>query len=400
MDRREHRRVDEPAVGQRQEVEAVVDDVELGGALEHVRDVEAFRDLRVDVRILRVPTVDDGREPSRGHRVTGGEQGHVDSPRDQPLRQKRRELLPRAVVTRGNAPRDRRQHGHTEAVRAGRHAVAFWSRGAERLCGGSRRVAPHSRHSNGRPSGHLRHLDLSLAERDTPAKAHSARSLLCTVTTAQAQAARLVWPVSGRPSCRRVRTSQRRIVLSSPVACRIPDLVTEIGDSMRRARCEIYADGAGSTSGVAGWRSPDGSHWSQRGRYQFRSPSSFIVAGRSTPRTMRRVDQDRGREPDAELLEHQHRERREDREHGDHHDRGTRHDAGRALDPVRDRLVHARAAVVRLANPAEDEDVVVHRESEQDHEQEQRHDRLDPGRRAEAEQALREPCWKTITSTP
>ena len=28
-----------------------------------------------------------------------------------------------------------------------------------------------------------------------------------------------------------------------------------------------------------------GSHWSQLGRYQFRSPSSFIVAGSSTPRT-------------------------------------------------------------------------------------------------------------------
>ena len=36
-------------------------------------------------------------------------------------------------------------------------------------------------------------------------------------------------------------------------------------------------------------------------------------------------------------------------------------------------------AVDRLADPAEDEHVVVHREAEQDHEQEQRHHRVDPG---------------------
>ena len=55
-----------------------------------------------------------------------------------------------------------------------------------------------------------------------------------------------------------------------------------------------------------------------------------------------------------------------------------------------DRLVGAGAAVERLADPADDEDVVVHREPEQDHEQQQRHHRVDPRGGAEAEQALAE----------
>ena len=46
--------------------------------------------------------------------------------------------------------------------------------------------------------------------------------------------------------------------------------------------------------------------------------------------------------------------------------------AGGAPDAVRDRLLGGHAAVDELLDPAEDEDVVVHRESEQDHEQEQR----------------------------
>ena len=114
MDRRQHRRLDEAAVGQRQEVEAVVDHVELVGPLEDVRDVEALGHLRVDVRILRVPAGDDRREPARGHRVGGREERHVDAAGDQALGQERGELLPRAVVAWRHAPRDRRQHGHAQ----------------------------------------------------------------------------------------------------------------------------------------------------------------------------------------------------------------------------------------------------------------------------------------------
>ena len=48
--------VDEPAVGQREEVEAVVDDVEVAGVLEGVGDVQRLGDLRFD-RVVLVPSV-------------------------------------------------------------------------------------------------------------------------------------------------------------------------------------------------------------------------------------------------------------------------------------------------------------------------------------------------------
>src|ERR1044072_7296334 len=54
--------------------------------------------------------------------------------------------------------------------------------------------------------------------------------------------------------------------------------------------------------------------------------------------------------------------------------------------------------VERLADPAQDEDVVVHRESEEDDEEQQGHDRVDAGRRAHAGQALPTPCWNTSTN--
>ena len=92
----------------------------------------------------------------------------------------------------------------------------------------------------------------------------------------------------------------------------------------------------------------------------------------------RRVEENRHGQPDAELLEERNRERAEDGEHADHDDRGAGDDAGGRLDPVCDGVVHLRAAVERLPDPADDEDVVVHRKAEQDHEQEQRHDHLDP----------------------
>ena len=111
------------------------------------------------------------------------------------------------------------------------------------------------------------------------------------------------------------------------------------------------------------------------GRYQFQSPSSFIVAGRSTPRTIVASIRIAAASPTPNCLKIRIEGSRRSEKTRDHHDRGARDDAGRRLDPVRDRLVHARAAVEGLADPAEDEDVVVHREAEQDHEQQQRDDR-------------------------
>lgn len=46
VDGRDRRCVDEVAVGQGQDVESVVDDVEVAGAFEHRGDVETFGDLR------------------------------------------------------------------------------------------------------------------------------------------------------------------------------------------------------------------------------------------------------------------------------------------------------------------------------------------------------------------
>ena len=114
MDRGDHRCRDEIAVRERQEVEPVVDDVELAGALEHRGDVQALCDLGVDRRILRPARRRGGMQAGRGDRVCSGEQRDVMAGRHQPLGEQRRELLPRPVVTRRCPPRDRRQHGDSD----------------------------------------------------------------------------------------------------------------------------------------------------------------------------------------------------------------------------------------------------------------------------------------------
>jgi hypothetical protein len=77
-----------------------------------------------------------------------------------------------------------------------------------------------------------------------------------------------------------------------------------------------------------------------------------------------------------------HRRRQE---HGAH----ARHDPGGRGDAVAHGLVGRHAAVDRLAHPAEDEDVVVHRQPEQDHEEEERQPRDDQAVRLETENRLR-----------
>ena len=54
VNRRDDRRVHEAAEAERQEIEAVVDEVELVGSFECSRDVQRLPDLRVHRRILRV----------------------------------------------------------------------------------------------------------------------------------------------------------------------------------------------------------------------------------------------------------------------------------------------------------------------------------------------------------
>ena len=77
-----------------------------------------------------------------------------------------------------------------------------------------------------------------------------------------------------------------------------------------------------------------GSQLEPLGRYQFQSPSSFIDAGSSTPRTSVASIRTAAARPDAELLHVDERERGEDREHPDHHHRRRGHHAGRGLDAV------------------------------------------------------------------
>ena len=61
----------------------------------------------------------------------------------------------------------------------------------------------------------------------------------------------------------------------------------------------------------------------------------------------------------------------------------------------------AHAAVVELPDAGEDEHVVVHREPEQDHEQEQRQPVRDSAVRGETDQRLQPlPFWNISTSTP
>ena len=119
MNRRHHGRVDETAVGQRQEVEAVVHDVEVGGALEHGRNVNALGNLRLDGRVLG-PTPGDGTDEfGVGDRVGDREERHVVTELDQSFGEKRGEELPRAVVTGRRTPGDRRENSDSQ-VRAGR----------------------------------------------------------------------------------------------------------------------------------------------------------------------------------------------------------------------------------------------------------------------------------------
>jgi hypothetical protein len=109
VDRRDERGGDETAVRQWEEVEAVVDDVELGGVFEKVGDVRALGDLRVDAVVLGPSPC--ARAAERGGRlgIGGGEQGDVVAGGDQAIGEERGEQLPGPVVARRGAPGDRRE---------------------------------------------------------------------------------------------------------------------------------------------------------------------------------------------------------------------------------------------------------------------------------------------------
>ena len=126
----------EPRVGQREEVEVVVDEVELAGPLEDLRDVQRLPDLGVDRRVLLVADGADRMQAGAGQRVAGSEQRDVHPSADQTLGEQRDHLLPGSVVARRRAPGDGREHGDAQGERllaessagpAELTAVAEWS---------------------------------------------------------------------------------------------------------------------------------------------------------------------------------------------------------------------------------------------------------------------------------
>ena len=100
-----------------------------------------------------------------------------------------------------------------------------------------------------------------------------------------------------------------------------------------------------------------------------------MLAGTSTERTMVASMSDSDGESEAHLLEHHEIAHRESAEDG-HHDQGGAGDDARCGAHAEGNGVSVVVRlVVTLADPAEQEDVVVHRQTEQHGEQEQR----DPG---------------------
>jgi len=116
VDGRHDRSGDEVAVREGQEVEAVVDHVEVGGALEHGGDVEALGDLRIDVVVLRPAVRRRAVQGGGGDRVTGREERHVVTGGDEAVGEGGGEQLPWSVVAWRRAPGDGREHGDAERI--------------------------------------------------------------------------------------------------------------------------------------------------------------------------------------------------------------------------------------------------------------------------------------------
>ena len=100
-----------------------------------------------------------------------------------------------------------------------------------------------------------------------------------------------------------------------------------------------------------------------------------------------RVGQDRDREQQAELLADAVGRQHEGDEHRGHDDRrGEDHSADRP-DAIPDRVLRGLAVDVLLPDPAHQEDLVVHREPEEDRERDRWHEALDRPRTVESDQA-------------
>ena len=126
----DHRGRNQPRVGEGQEVEAVVDHVELRCPLEHLRNMQALGDLRIDAWVFRPAPRDHTAEASRCLRVPGREERHIVASGDEPFGQERSKEFPRSVVPRGNTPRNRCEdrNAHASLQRPSPGRAAFLSR--------------------------------------------------------------------------------------------------------------------------------------------------------------------------------------------------------------------------------------------------------------------------------
>jgi hypothetical protein len=130
------------------------------------------------------------------------------------------------------------------------------------------------------------------------------------------------------------------------------------------------------------------------GRYQVQWPRSFIVAGTSSARTCVASSRDGHREADAELLQADEAPERETREGGDHDQRRGGDDAPGVFETEGDAVLVFVRAVSLLAHAPWGMPVgraghlAVHREAEEDREQEDRDPAVDLGRAIEAEQRV------------
>ena len=101
-----------------------------------------------------------------------------------------------------------------------------------------------------------------------------------------------------------------------------------------------------------------------------------------------RVERDRDRQPDADLLDLRDAGAGEDREHGDHDQRGAGDRLRAGLQALGDGPPVVAGGLVALLDAREHEDLVVHREAEDDRQQQRGRDRLHVAERLEAEEAV------------
>ena len=82
MDRGQQGGLDQSAVGEGEEVEAVVDEVEFPGPLEDRGDVQPLFHLGIEIGVVRIARGRGPDESGCGHGIGRGEQGDVDPSRD------------------------------------------------------------------------------------------------------------------------------------------------------------------------------------------------------------------------------------------------------------------------------------------------------------------------------